>query len=332
MKLNPSYYLKLLLICVLASVTLLVGVSFLPDTPYTRYRLLDIGAYKVATWVYERIHFDDTPIDIAFFGTSHTMNGIDSALVEQSLGNEATRVVNFAIPHFGRDMHYTLVKELLENRKPKLIVLEVREQEARDLHPGTHYLAQPEDLYSAPWVVNLRYFGNLIRLPLRTLKSTSYDSFPELFGFNAGFSPVDYQGSHLNHALSWPDGKERTRVASEESLHSLNNLSLPTNWFGELKFYLFHHANLYYVEQISALAQKHNVPIAYAYIPSFGAPETSLFAEKYPDNKWLYFDEEIFKQKSNWSDPGHLNRDGATALSIDAAHKLSSYFKSNGSH
>lgn len=325
MKLNPGYYLKLLLICVLASVTILVGVSFVPDSPYTRYRLLDIGAYKAATWIYERIHFDDTPIDVAFFGTSHTMNGIDSLVVEKSLGKEDTRVVNFAIPHFGRDMHYTLIKQLLEHRKPQLIVLEVRENEARDLHPGTHYLAQPEDLYAAPWIVNLRYLGNLIRLPLRSIKSQYYDSFPELFGFRTDFSAADYHGAHLNHALSWPDGKERTRIASEHLLTELNNLSLPSSWLEEVRFYLFHHANFYYVEQISDLAEKHNVPVVYAYIPSFGAPEVSVFAEKYPENRWIYFNEEIFKQKSNWSDPGHLNKHGALALSADAANKIRPY-------
>lgn len=329
MKLNPSYYLKLILTCMLASVVMLVGFSFVPDSPYTRYRLLDVGAYKAATWIYERIHFDDTPIDVAFFGTSHTMNGIDSRLVEQSLDNEGVRVVNFAIPHFGRDMHYTLIKQLLESRKPKLIVLEVREKEARDLHPGTHYLAQPEDLYGAPWIVNLRYFGNLIRLPLRTIKSKSYDYFPELFGFNANFSAEDYYGAHLNHALSWPDGKERTRVASEQSLNVMNNISLPSNGLEELKFYLFHHANMHYIEQISSLANKYNVPIAYAYIPSFGAPEVSVFEERYPDKKWIYFDSGIFKQKSNWSDPGHLNTFGAIALSLDAANKLSPYLKND---
>ncbi|WP_182852692.1 hypothetical protein [Vibrio sp. PID23_8] len=311
----------------LASMTLLVGISFLPDSPYTRYRLLDIGSYKAAAWIYERIHFDDTPIDVAFFGTSHTMNGIDSRLVEQSLGDDELRVVNFAIPHFGRDMHYTLVKQLLESRKPKLIVLEVREQEARDLHPGTHYLAQPEDLYAAPWIVNLRYFGNLIRLPLRTIKTASYNSFPEFFGFKTGFSAVDYHGSHLNNAISWADGKERVGVASEQSLHPMKGISRPLGWLDELTFYLSHNANFYYVEQISELAEKYNVPIAYAYIPSFGAPDVSVFADKYPDNQWLYFDERIFKEKSNWADPGHLNKNGAIALSMDAANKLIPYFK-----
>ncbi len=327
MKLNPGYYLKLLLICVLASVTLLVGASFIPDSPYTRYRLLDIGAYKSATWIYERIHFDETPIDVAFFGTSHTMNGIDSLVVEQSLGTDNVRVVNFAIPHFGRDMHYTLIKQLLENRKPQLIVLEVRESEARDLHPGTHYLAQPEDLYAAPWIVNLRYLGNLIRLPLRAIKTQYYEAFPELFDFHADFAAEKYHGAHFNHALSWPDGKERTRIASEHSLNAINNLSLPTNSLEELKFYLFHNANFHYVNQISDLAKKYNVPVAYAYIPSFGAPDVSVFAEKYPENQWLYFDEAIFKQKSNWSDPGHLNKHGALALSVDAANKIRPYVK-----
>ncbi len=161
----------------------------LPHNKYIRYQMLDVGAYKAATWIYERIYFDKTPIDVAFFGTSHTMNAIDSEIVESLLIDK--HVVNFAIPHFGRDMHHTLIKLLLDNRTPETIILEVREDEARDLHPGVHYLADIDDLYSAPLIVNFRYLGNLIRQPLRQLKAINFEIIPNFWGMNFNLICID---------------------------------------------------------------------------------------------------------------------------------------------
>ena len=151
---------------------IIVGVCFLPHDDYFRYKALDIGAYGKAKWIYERIIFDDTPIDIVFIGTSHTLNAIDSEIIEEELSRqfqEKLHVVNLALPHFGRDMHLLLTRFLLKYRTPKLIVLEVRESEARDMHPATHYLANSEDLLKAPIFVNIRYLSNLSQLPLRQI-------------------------------------------------------------------------------------------------------------------------------------------------------------------
>lgn len=324
MTMQTKKFLPTLFISLTISVIILVAVALLPDSSYTRYRLLNVGAYKLATWAYERIHFDTTPVDVVFIGTSHTMNGIDSELVEAKLNQNggAAHVVNFAIPHFGRDMHYTLIKELLAHRKPKVIVLEVRENEARDLHPGTHYLAEPTDLINAPLVVNLRFLGNLIRLPLRTMKVNAYELFPSLFDYSPDFSMENYKGAHLNHALSWPDGKARDGIANANSLKKMTHLAKASSELEKIKYFLFHNANYTYLERIDELAKAHGVELVYAYIPSYGAPKESVFAANYPDNQWFYFDQAIWENKRHWFDAGHLNATGAKLLSDNVAFKL----------
>lgn len=322
---------RYILLLALLTVTILVILAFLPHDKYIRYQMLDVGAYKTATWIYERVNFDETPINIAFFGTSHTMNGIDSILVEDTINTrtiERKHVVNFALPHFGRDMHYTLIKLLLENRSPEMIVLEVREEEARDLHPGTHYLADSEDLFSAPILVNFRYLGNIIRLPLRQLKALNYEYFPELYGKNYIFDRSDYLGAHVNYALSWPNGKKRNEVIEDVLINNTSIKSGQINNPNEIsvqriKSYLEHRANLYYVNLISELARSKDVKLVFVYLPSYGSAEQSADEALLQSlGKIIKPDITILRNKKLWSDLGHFNASGATLVSENIARQL----------
>jgi len=322
---------KMMLIICLLSIVILCGLALLNHDKYIRYQMLDVGTYKASTWIYERIHFDDTPIDIAFFGTSHTMNGIDSIIVENTINQHSVNnkhVVNFAIPHFGRDMHYTLIKLLLESRKPELIILEVREEEARDLHPGTHYLADVGDLFSAPLIVNFRYFGNLIRQPLRQIRALSYQYFPEFFGENYQFSLSSYKGPHLNHALIWPDGKIRDGIVKAAIIDKVAIQTATSSFpnrgnIQKLKHHLEHRANLQYINSISELARAKGVKLLFTYLPSYGT------AEQPADNvafqrlaPMIKPDISILRDKTLWSDIGHLNAKGARQVSQNIAMQL----------
>jgi hypothetical protein len=321
---------KMMLIIGLLSIVILCGLALLKHDKYIRYQMLDVGTYKAASWIYERIHFDKTPIDIAFFGTSHTMNAIDSVIVESSLNEKSQnkrRVVNFAIPHFGRDMHHTLVKLLLAERKPEVIILEVREQEARDLHPGTHYLADIEDVFTAPLIVNFRYLGNLIRQPLRQVSALSYEYFAGFFGRSFAFDQENYVGKHLNHALIWPDGKKREGVVDKQQIDNVKIQTSPEkhNEFNiaSIRNFLEHNANLYYINEISALAVKNKVELVFLYLPSYGMAEQ-------PANEGLYLTHgkiikpalTTLRNKSLWSDLGHLNASGAEQVSNEIAALL----------
>ena len=152
--------------------------------------------YARLGWIYERIHFDPTPIDVAFIGTSHTMNGIDAGAVAEAItqvsngsssGSHAVHVTNLAIPEYGRNLHWLIARELLENRKVGMLVLEIFETETRKPHPLFVYPAEVSDVLDAPLFVNLNYFHDTVRLPYRQLSLFIKTQWPEQFGLRERF-------------------------------------------------------------------------------------------------------------------------------------------------
>src|ERR1700761_2721602 len=65
---------------VLAALTLL-----LPTSDYQRWELASHNWYGQLLWIYERIRFDPTPIDVAIIGSSKAFLGLDPLRLEQRL-------------------------------------------------------------------------------------------------------------------------------------------------------------------------------------------------------------------------------------------------------
>jgi hypothetical protein len=312
-------------------ISLLILVC-LPHDRYLRYQALDVGAFKKATWIYERTMFDPSPIDIAFIGTSHTMNAIDSKLVEQHINNELTskkHVVNFSIPQLGRDMHQTLVKLLLENRQPELLFIEIRETETRDQHPATHYLANAQDMLESPLLVNTRYFGNLARLPLRQSSLFLKSQFPTIFGVATKFDQQAYAGSHQNYALTFPDGRSRHRIRTEQVLVEKRRKWAKANAHkllrdNELENFINFNANLSILRNIVSMAKDKGVEVYFLYLPDFGSQarpvDEAIYTQMAPI---LYVDDvSIFRDTNNWYDLGHLNAIGAEKYTHSIANNI----------
>jgi hypothetical protein len=92
----------------------------LPDNPYQRWQLVDSmdvdgGLFANLRWVYERMHFDDRPIDIAVVGPSSTFNGVTSERIERELAARGVtaHVANFSAVASGRNLQWAVVDELL---------------------------------------------------------------------------------------------------------------------------------------------------------------------------------------------------------------------------
>ena len=62
------------------------AVAVLPHDKYLRYEAPNDMDAPTSYWVYERIHFDPTPIDVAFVGTSRTGMSIHSRRLQDDLG------------------------------------------------------------------------------------------------------------------------------------------------------------------------------------------------------------------------------------------------------
>lgn len=320
--LRPAVFLSIVLATTLA---VLITVSALPDNRYVRFKKLTEPEVIKAGWIYERIHFDPTPIDVVFLGTSRTVAGIDSGKVEQSchdVGGKYCSSVNFGMLHLGRNLHWLLAREVIESRKPRLLVVEVQETEYRALHPAFSYLADELDLVAAPVVINTSYFTDLGRLPARQISLFAESAAPGLFDIHTEFDRSHYQGPH------WDDAdKNPSSVVSDEQLESQRahmaaiedaKVRLPAP-LQKLEY----RANVIYLERLLDLARQKNIEIIFMYLPMYHDAKLPLFADvydKYGATWWV--PGEIRDHHELWRDVNHLNFDGAAALSTFIGAKL----------
>ena len=129
---------------VIGLLTTFLVLTFLP-IPST-WRLADLSADSIRlNQVYNRIVYDVRPIDVAFIGTSHTMNGMADSEIEKSL--PGLHIANLGVMWMGRDLQLFLVKRLSEHKKPKLIIVEIGEHESPYGHPLMPYVGSTSDMF-----------------------------------------------------------------------------------------------------------------------------------------------------------------------------------------
>ena len=304
----------------------LVVLVLLPHDPYVRFReaATESVNYLRLRWIYERIHFDTTPIDVAFIGTSHTQSAIDSRIVEESLRQRGLdlHVVNLAVPHLGRDLHYLLMRELLESRTVREVVVEVQDFEPRAPHPAFQRVAGTEDLLSSPLVVNTGYFENLVRLPRRQL-----DLFALMLagGWAATFDRAAYQGPH------WDDteklhGFERTRDETHPETYLQDKADLLWLEFKAKEALaarlqspdgcsLLKRYNRLYLQKLLDLAHERRVHVTFLYLPFFHGPAAPHEVRYYKSFGPIVTPQAALADATSWLNVDHLNVYGARRAS-----------------
>ncbi len=305
---TATRYVLLLLLCTAGWLAAFIS---LPHDRYLRYQETKKDFSK-AKWIYERIHFDREPVDIAFFGTSRTIAGVDDGKLEMLLksGSIDWRATNLAIRSHGRNMAYVVVKELLRERKPKLIVLELMEMENRLGHPIFSYLADTSDVLAPQSVLNDKLLEDWGRLPDRQLSLFLKSAFPDRLHLQRSFSPARYAGSH-----SWePEDLVRTAEELQELRKRFLSRTHP-QYLGDRWADLEFRFGYRYVSAICDLADAAGVPVAFLYLPLYqGAPEP-LNAEFYRKRGALWIPpREMLDDWRNWSDESHFNPRGAGLL------------------
>lgn len=315
-----------------------------PHDSYVRWQMTTTEAFARLGWVYERAHFDPTPVDVALIGTSHTMNGIDGLAVAKGMAALGARtpdgrcptVTNFAVPMYGRNMHYAVAREVL-SRRPKLMVLEVLENETRKPHPLFYRVASSGDLLHAPALINTDYALDLLRLPYRQLVAGLETLAPAEFGLKAKWSPANYDGSTVDNtrvinvggqALTppWtrimPEGalrKESAALMSRKDLHFLPEAMARYEYAVPDR----------YVPGILDMARKANTPVLLLYLPGFGRPAAPYDMRLY-DGVQMVEMNDILAKTGIWHDPDHLNAQGAALASARLASLLAPRFAGPG--
>jgi hypothetical protein len=308
---RPWRYLAALLGSTLAGLALLVC---LPHDPYVRFQETKKDFSK-ARWIYERIHFDPAPLDVAFVGTSRTMTAVDDAALETKVKQG---IANLAIRTHGRNMAYVTVKELLRERTPRRVVLELMEVENRLGHPMFSYLADRSDVLLPRSLLNDKLLEDWGRLPGRQASLFLKTAFPDRFHVQRAFSAASYAGSHswMPEDVTWSDEElQALKSKMREQMHP--------SYLGERFAGLEYRLGYQYVSAIRELAEARGSTLTFLYLPHFQGPSEPLNVAFYRRHGDVWIPpREILEDRRNWSDASHLNVRGAGLLSTWLAERI----------
>jgi hypothetical protein len=308
------------------------AMILLPHDKYLRYQSLNDHSAPNSYWIYERIHDDPTPIDIAFIGTSRTGRSMNTELLQEDLARHGAQVhaVNFHIVKTGRNMHYAIAKELLDNRKVKLLVLEMTEVEDRKPHPDFVLLADTRDIVFAPLFINTRYFPDLMRLPGRQV-DLFLQTLEQRRGLRASdFTPPPYEGPNrdrtdflitldgVNHSLAVKHTfaeMEAMRIAQDKDI-TPPVLPASLGWL-EFRF------PRYYIDRIFELAARKGTRVVFLYLPRYGGPPSPApYEHLYSRRAGLINPSAVVQDYQWWWDDTHVNGPGSHRITDAVAESL----------
>jgi hypothetical protein len=292
---------KLVIYCILFLLPILLFIVFVPVNKRLAYQGLKNDCSDHGLWVYDRMHISQKPVDVAFFGSSHTFNGINDELIEDSLG---INVCNLGYCRLGNNLIYSFIKELIKTKKVKTIVLEVRDDENLYSHPIFPYVADTKDVIFSKPFFNNKFFSDIIKhlsYKVQIFQETLFkrDSIAAIRkdGFGFGTSADTISANTLDSA-------------KERRLRNSHHFST----FQRKLLMVYPHA---YLKKISNLCKENQINLIFLYLPVYGSStEKPLEYNTYLKyGTVLMPPKEIFRNQQNWSDDSHLNLAGANKIS-----------------
>jgi hypothetical protein len=297
----------------------------LPHDRYVRYQQLTDSDLFRSRWVYERIHYDKTPIDVAIMGDSKLETSVSAPILEKELSEKLGRpihVANLAIPQEGRNLHYLVARELVENHPETRIILVSVVEQAFLSHPAFRYLADPIDILRAPLFLNHYYFLDAAFLPYRQISYFIQTCFPGWFGVSRTFRK-DYVGTDFDTTYSFylPSGKlvDRYRVAPQAELESGSRQLIdqlgspwrkPSRWVA-----LNNPLEEEYTKRLVDVAKEHCAETIFVRLPFYKSPP-HMYDEAFYRNLGPLLDaEQLNDNPQDFGDRGHFNRYGTNLVS-----------------
>jgi hypothetical protein len=336
-KSKPLPPARFAIVAVVITLVLIVAASLLPHSRYIRFNSSHEPVLHKVKWIYQRLHFDPTPIDVVFIGSSHTVYGIDAEQVEEvatKVSGEHIHIANFALIHPGRDMDYLVTREVLKTKRPHLLVIEVQEAEPRATHVAFYRFADVSDVVLAPMIINTHYFSNLMKLPrrqaslfLRTLTAPLFDSSTKLGPPPYWHDTFEELGGQI------PLTTILTQPELEDELKHSNALAASKIYLPTPLRPLEYRVSLIYLKRIILLAHEKKVPIRFVYLPSWHGdrgPPAPVFAPLYLRYGPIWDPASIFKRTEVWADVNHLNCNGRRAVSAWLGQKIGEEWPKSG--
>jgi len=304
---------------ILQKIALFFGLLALPvvllfalpySTEFARHFIKD-DCYNHGAWIFDRLTKNETPIDIAFIGSSHTIHSFQEKKMETLLENRF-HLANLGYCRFGRNLEYLFIKELVASKEPQLVVIEVHEDEPKNSHDIFPYLADTKDLLISPTFVNRDYFSDVFngasaRLEQFKAKYIFQEKYPE-----PDLNPYGYG--------------ESDRIATEEEF--LKNKQGWSKWIkrrGSLQIEQIQLKYPYsYLLKTINLLKSRKIPFVFVYLPESGSnfqnPLRLDFYKQY--GQVLTLPDSIVNSPTNWMDDMHFNDSGASQVSEWMAKKL----------
>lgn len=310
----------ILLVAVLSG----VGAACLPDKPYQRYQLLPL-LYRRLPWIYERIHYDPKPIDIAIVGPSKTLMGVSASEIEARLSvlGKPANVANFSLVYQGRNAQWAVVDELYKIKRPRILIVQIDDKAADWGHPWFTYFASSGDIAFTPSIFLHDYFPDLSYLPFRQMKLFASSFFPNLFGLRLAFDPVQYANTRSDFTTDF-------RGLSSELVDMERQVPAPELRAEREKFEMQQHIgrlprvlkpivdadDRLYLDKIARLTRAHGTKLLLLYIPDFDRDHLDDETRKYYSNYGVILDySDLAARSTLYMQWAHLNHAGAMIVS-----------------
>jgi hypothetical protein len=309
---------------ILAIAVGLAGLACVPpDDPYQRWRLLDGTIHANARWIYERIHFDPTSIDVIVVGPSRTGQGVNAPRLGEALARRGlpAHVVNFSLPEAGRNINDVVIEEALTTKTPKLIIIGVTEKPSRFGHSAFKYIAPAGMILAPGYWSDINYLPDLIYLPYRQLRLLAARAPAALGGADKAFDRAAYRGATIDTtgSVTLPDGsiKEGERPASAwelargvRKLEAGNHEPILGPALADVEFGDERH----YVRRIAEIARAKGAKLMFLFLPYYTGPgqiQEQAFYEQFGP----VLNAGFLARRADWyADYGHLTRAGAEHL------------------
>jgi hypothetical protein len=297
----------------------------LPHDRYIRYQQLTDSDLFRSRWVYERIHFDKTPIDVAIVGSSRVEAAISAPILEQELTEKFGRpihVANLAIPEEGRNLHYLVVRELLQSHPETRIILVSVVEQAGLSHYAFKYLGDSSDvLLGAAIPINHYYFLDAAFVPYRQMSYFVQTLFPKWFGVSRTFRQ-DYHGTDFDttHSFYLPSGKlvDRSVVMPQNQLEAGSKHIIEIDggpWHPESRWHLLNEPLEWeYSRRLADVAKAHCAETIFVRLPFYKSPPGMYDAGFYRSLGPLLDAQELAANPKYYQDQGHFNRSGTAQV------------------
>ncbi len=316
----------------LMALVLAAAATLLPDNPYQRFQLLEGTIYNTTRWVYERIHFDPTPIDVAIVGHSRTVVGLRPSRIEEKLAEagKPAHVVNMSLIGAGRNSEWVYIEELLKTKKPKVIIVAISEEPYPWGHDTFRYIAPAADIWDEAFQGLHDAKKNLIYLPFRQIELFAASLFPEEFHLPAKFDSVryaatryDYTTSHMSIDQGWIEMSKPVPRATliKQAREHRDSFEHRSKLPGVVRA-ITDADDRVYVDKIVQAAAKHGAKVLFVFIPAFDGPTEIKNRAFYEERGAVDSGVELRDRDTLYENWSHLNSAGSVVESDRIAAKL----------